>query len=72
MRSFVAILMLMCAGCFTTGAKDVPASPPPVPNLPPPVSAEQITPQNARFYLQALTDEMNREEQMLWTVASPK
>ena len=70
MSRFAAIIivlgLLVSGGCFTTGPKDVPA-PPPVPKAsgPPAVSADQITPQNARAKCQELEEEMNREEQTL-------
>jgi hypothetical protein len=78
MRGLVAIMtlvgLLMCAGCFTTGAKDVPVSsspPPPVQNLPPPVRADQITPQNARQECQRLEAEISHDEQLLMAGALP-
>ena len=78
MRSFVAIVMLAglltCTGCFTTGVKEVPAPPPPplMPNLPPPVSADQMSPQNARSECQKLEAEISYDEQLLMTGALPK
>jgi hypothetical protein len=62
---FLLTLLLGCPACFTTGgAKDVPVPPAPavVPPPPPPVSVEGITPQNARSVLQALAEEMDREQ----------
>ena len=76
MRGLTALLMLagslMCAGCFTTGVTDAPPPPGPIPKLPPPVTADQITPQTARYYLQVMSDELNREEQQLRTGAPPR
>jgi len=63
--AFVAGL-LVCAGCFTATP---PLTTPPAPKVsempkaPPPVTPESVTYENPRAALQALSDELDRDEQ---------
>jgi hypothetical protein len=59
-------LLLICAGCLEIDVRLrdplAPALPAPAPPPPQPITAEQITPANARDMAQALWDELDREE----------
>jgi hypothetical protein len=59
-----AALLLLCTGCLEIDVRlrDPSAHPAPAPPLPQPITAEQITPENARDMAQALWDELDREE----------
>lgn len=72
MRSALALTflagMFLCAGCFTTAP---PMATPPAPKMtdavkaPPPVTPESVNDENYRASLQALDDELARDEQRI-------
>jgi hypothetical protein len=61
-----APLLLVCAGCLEIDVRLrdplAPALPAPTPPPPQPITAEQITPDNARDMAQSVWDELDREE----------
>lgn len=70
MKRFIGIsaALLMCAGCFTAALPEAlaPAKSSPLVaarTAPPPVTPEQVTPQNAQQILRLLDEEMTREQQ---------
>ncbi len=65
----LCLLLLACTGCLRPFdlaeqiRREQRANVPPPPLLPTPVTAEQVTTQNAHKLSQALLDEMDRETQ---------
>ena len=68
----VLAALFASAGCFTTGgAKEAPLPVPAYAATPPPVTPEQLTPQNAREMVQRLEEEMNRAQRELLASSAP-